>query len=54
MKNGTYCIYKRTENMYCNAFDGNEEMSCKDCFGTFKTQDCYLQHKKNKVNKIDL
>ena len=38
--------------MYCNAFDGNEEMSCKDCFGTFKTKDCFLQHKKNKMCKM--
>lgn len=55
MKNGIpYCTYKRTENMYCNALTkhGNVEIECKDCFGTFKTQDCFKQHKKNQMCKM--
>ena len=49
MKNGIpYCIYKKTENMFCNALQGKYFKECQDCKGSFRTQDCYLQHKKNK------
>ena len=57
--NFEYFLYKRTVDMFCNSSVTEDvlchyskklvklELSCLDCFCTFKTQSCLNQHKRN-------
>ena len=53
-KDLNYKIYKKTKNIFCGSSLENNKIKCEDCFGEFKSHDCYLKHKSNQMCRLKI